>query len=162
MLFQAKMKVSHYHDHNLCSIWLYSHSWTEGRSKNCGFVWKRRTCSLLAISRWKARGRISLIQALKRCFTSVTDGLEGNQRDSRENKWLCLKNDCDTSRELISPKDCFKLGWPIGSRTWKYRGVGLYLGFLWSVWPANLNCKSGDDKEHPLLQESVLKLNVAY
>lgn len=127
MLFQAKMKVSHYHAHNLCSIGLCSHSYTEGRTKNCGFVWKRRTCSLLAISRWKARGRILLIQALKRCLTSVADGLEVNQRASRENKWLCLKNDHDTSRELISSKDCFQLGWSIGNRTWN---IGVYV-FIW-------------------------------
>lgn len=128
-----------------------------GRSKNCGFVWKRRTCSLLAISRWKGRRRILLIHALKRCLTSVADRLEGNQRASRESKWLCLKSYCGTSREGIFSKGCFQLGWPTGNRTGKYRGVYGFLGFfawgiggfLWSVWPSNLNCKSGDNNVCP-------------
>lgn len=140
MLFQAKMKVSHYHDHNLCHIWLYSHSYTEGKFKNCGFVWKRRTSSLLAISRWKARRRISLVHALKRCLTSVADRLEVNQRASRENKWLCLKNDHDTSREWISSKHSFKLRWPKRNRTWTCRDVYGFLGFSGVYGGASVVC----------------------
>lgn len=112
-----------------------------------------------------------LIHALKRCLTSVADRLEGNQRASGESKWLCLKSYCGTSREGISSKGCFQLGWPTGSRTGKYRGVYGFLGFfawgiggfLWSVWPSNLNCKSGDNNVCLSTSGiSIKKLNVAY
>lgn len=144
MLFRAKMKVSHYHDHNLCSIWFYSHSYTEGRSKNCGFVWKRRTCSLLAISRWKARRRISLAQDLKGALHLQLIGWEWI-KEPPENEWLCLKNEHGTSGEWISSKDCFQPGWPMANRTWKYRGVYVFFDFFFfcgGIWGVFVVCKT--------------------
>lgn len=97
-----------------------------GRSKNCGFVWKRRTCSLLAISRWKGRRRILLLHALKRCLTSVADRLEGNQRASRESKWLCLKSYCGPQGKESFPKAVSNWG---GQQAAELGNTGVYMDF---------------------------------
>lgn len=58
---------------------------------NCGFVWKRRTISLLAISRWKASRRISLIHtSLKRDLTYVLDRLKWTKESPERMNSGCM------------------------------------------------------------------------